>query len=215
MKSRFTHVAYIDDAGDFGFPQGSRLGCLVALVYTRREAILAKRRLRQLVYSWVRQYGLPAPPELHCIDWLRDDHHVTGLAKTDRHAMMEAFLAEIADSGGRLVSVALDKQVNQPSRVHGKPAVLVWHRLFEEVLRARELSAQDRIEWRIDGRRSPHTGSAARLVRETCATPQVCDTPPRYLESHREIMIQAADAAIVLVSMSVLLCSPYCTTFFY
>jgi Protein of unknown function (DUF3800) len=204
VKSRFTHVAYIDDAGDFGFPQGSELGCLVALVYSRRDAILAKRRLRKLVGSWVRQHGLSGPPELHTNHWLRNEKHTTGLGMTDRHAMMGTFLAEIADTRARIISVVLDKRENQPSLVRGNPGVIVWHRLFEEILLRGGLCAEDRLEWRIDGRRSPHIGTAARLVRETGPMPKACDAPPRYVESHREIMIQAADAVVYMLYQYIL-----------
>jgi len=180
----------------------------VALVYEQQEARLAAKRLNDLVERWREQFGAGDPFELHCPSWLRDWEHGSGFTRADRHAMMEEFLLTVADCGGRLLSVVLDKRENQPSKVAGKSQVFVWHRLFEEVLCRGGYEPHDRVEWRLDGARHPHSGSGARLVRGTCreacgVEPEVCSLPPCYVDSKSEILIQAADAAAHLLYQSI------------
>ena len=193
-------MAYIDDAGDFG-AQGTPLACLVALVFTREDGLLARRRLRALVSGWMQSFSIERRPEIHCPKWIRDIEHSTGLTQSDWHVLIKTFIDELALSKAILVSIVLDKKANQPTNVEGDPETIVWHRLFEEVLVRAKLADPDRIEWRIDGRGNRFTEAGAKLVRTTCRescgiSPAVCGALPRYLNSEGEILIQAADVAV-------------------
>lgn len=209
MMSRFSHIAYIDDSGDLGFPQGTELAVLVALVYKRHDAVVAKRRLRVVARRLLSPFGFPSLPELHCPSWIRELDHNTGLNLADRLNIMDAFLREVSSTNGRLVAIVFDKRRNQPARPEGIPAVFVWRSMFEEILKTCQLDSDHRIQWRVDGRSNPRCGSAARLVRATCTLtcgvdPAVCSAPVRYVDSTKEILIQAADAAAHLLYQSIL-----------
>lgn len=205
MKQRFTHIAYIDDAGDFGYPAGSELGCLVAFVFTRREEILARRRLRKLVWQWVVRFKFDQRPELHCPSWLRDyDHEDTGLTLQDRHELMEAFLQEARNIEARLIPVVLDKRDNQPSEVEGHVGQIVWHHLFAQTLECHRLEPHHRVEWRIDGSRVPYIQQAAKRTRTANQLNEIiCQAPTRYLDSKKEILIQLADMAVYLLYQAI------------
>lgn len=208
MIRHVTHVAYVDDAGDTGYPQGTVLACLVALVFTRRDAVLARRRLRKLVWKWSHEFKFNRLPELHCPSWLRDYDHETGLNIADRHRMMQEFLRETRGIQARLVPIVLDKRKNQPARVDGRVGVIVWQHMFLEALRSHPFTIADRIEWCIDGLRTPHIGTAARKAKENSDAAcdvhsSVCAAPPRYVDCRNEILIQLADAAVYLLYQAI------------